>query len=371
MTKISDNKMGWVRNLEELKISNTSGYFVEYELASDSYIPGLLDYNNGKILCSPMTFERGITGLYKYLLKVEFAHIDDPTFNQNANKKGYLFKEGIPGELTALLSLYFQCRFYLLAAYYLTSQGSKVKSEYEIVFRPCGPNFNPAYFPGSDRNFAVGLSDFLNLVICIDVKYHQQLILACYHYAKALKEFGIDEEMVFIRLVSAIEALSQWAKLKNSDDLFDGRQFSEVVKTDLLFIDEQNELENIFETRKSKIRYKRFIEQYSKGFFKGGNFKAPHTKIKKANLPKTLDAIYDSRSHYLHKGKPMYLSLPMRGGQKWDTDPSLEMIIDNRKFSKKEKLPYGDFFQRLVRHCLMQFIVDVPKKSKAISPINP
>ena len=54
----------------------------------------------------------------------------------------------------------------------------------------------------------------------------------------------------------------------------------------------------------------------------------------------------------------MYLSHHMRGAKKWgwDTDPSLGMIIDNRTFSKSMKLPYGSFFQKLVRHCLLEFI---------------
>ena len=45
-------------------------------------------------------------------------------------------------------------------------------------------------------------------------------------------------------------------------------------------------------------------------------------------------------SNYLHNGEAMYLSQFMSNPRGWDTDPSLGMIIDNRKFTQSKKLPY-------------------------------
>lgn len=361
MKKLIDNRMAWVRNIEILQNGKTHSYGAEYEIASEVYIPGLLDYENGMILCGLMTFEKDYRGLYKYALKIRFATPEKLYNYRNARIKGYLFKEGIPGELLALLSLYFQCRFYILAAFSgdITQHGLRVKLEYDSIYRSCQPELDPTIFSRGNRNFASELSDFLNQVAHLDMEYHQQLILASYHYARALKEIGVDEEMVFIRLVAAIEAVSKWAKLQKGDDLFDGKEFKEIVRADLLSREEFTELKKLFEVRKPRKKFKRFIQQYSRGFFKGGKFKAPHTKIRKADLEKTLNAIYDSRSDYLHNGQAMYLSHPMRGGLKWDADPSLGMIIDRRKFPIRRKLPYGSFFQRLVRHCLLEFIKDI------------
>lgn len=364
----TDNRMGWCRNIDLLEDKDSAGYIIEYEIASDSFIPGVFDYKNGKILCGLLVPDINSSGLYKYLLKIKFAAQDGDSPNLIAAKdakRGYAFRGGIPGELISILSLYYQCRFYILASYFgdLTQKAIKIKKEYTPAFRPCRPYFDPLIYPGGTRKFDKGLSDFLDQLCQLDVEYHQQLILACFHYARALKEFGIDEEMVFIRLVSAIETLSRWIKLEKHDDLFDGKNFEEIVKTDLLSPDERKELKSIFNNRKAQRKFKRFFELYSSGFFKGGNFKAPHTRVKKADLPKLLEAIYSSRSDYLHKGEPMYLSSPIRGGEKWDMDPSFEMIMDNRRIPRGKKLPYGgSFFQRLVRYCLMAFI-----KEKAIS----
>ena len=302
-------------------------------------------------------------GIYKYLLKIKYAGRSSfvpPKLK--ATKKGYVFKDGILGELISIFSLYFQCRFFLTAAYFgdLTSTGLKIKQEFAPHLRPCLPYFDPSFYPDSTRNFGRGLSDFLDRLNRIDATYHQQIILACFHYGRALREFGIDEEMVFIRLVSAIEAVSSYVNLNKCDDLFNGNDFEEIIKSDLLSSHDKIELRSIFDNRKAKKRFKRFFELYSTGFFKGGNFKAPHTKVKKVDLPRTLDAIYDSRSDYLHNGEAMYLSsFFMQGGEKWDQDIFSETIIDNRRYARTKKLPYGSFFQRLVRYCLMTFIKEI------------
>ena len=361
MKKISNNRMAWIRNIEILQSGKTDSYEVEYEIASEVYIQGLLNYKEGMILCGPMTFEKDHRGLYKYLLKIRFASADVSSSVKNATKKGYLFKEGIPGELLALFSLYFECRFYMLTSFFgeLSHSSLKSKLEFNPVYRPCHPLLAQTIFSTRIRSFTSGFPDFLNKIAHLDTKYHQKLILACFHYSRALREFGIDEEMVFIRLVSAIEAVSKWAKLQKGDDFFNGKEFEKIIRIELLSNEEVAELKRLFDVRKPRIKFKRFIQQHSRGFFKGGKVRAPHTKIRKADLEKTLNAIYDSRSNYLHNGEAMYLSHLMRGGLKWDTDPSLGMIIDKRRFPRSKKLPYGSFFQRLVRHCLLEFIKDI------------
>ena len=109
MKKIIDNRMEWIRNLDKLEGKECPEYITEYEFASDSYIPGILDYKNGKILCGASTFNKDSRGLYKYLLKIKFAGQNET--HLNANQKGYLFKGGIPGEIISIFSLYFIIHF--------------------------------------------------------------------------------------------------------------------------------------------------------------------------------------------------------------------------------------------------------------------
>ncbi len=367
LNKQNDNRMAWIRNIEKLQKSDKDSYFIEHEIATECHIPGILDYDNGKILCGGLTLEKNKNGLRYYLIRIQHAKLEEPYYNDKADKKGYYFRDGILGELLSLFSLFFQCRFYLVASYSgkLTNHGLKIKTDNKFIYKSCNSLIHPQIFQDiRKRNFAIGLSDFLNSIKKVDSEKHQAIILSSYHYAKALKEVGIDQEMIFIRLVSSVEALSKSMILKKKDNplndcnfkkLFDKANLSEGELKQLKEILKVNN-QNLIKIEKSKLKFIRFIEKYSTGCFKGGNWKTKHVKISKKDLPKTLKKIYDARSEYLHNGEAMYLSQILHGREMWDTDPSLGMIIDNRKVPASKKLPYGYWFENVVRCSFLNYL---------------
>jgi len=162
--------------------------------------------------------------------------------------------------------------------------------------------------------------------------------------------------MVFIRLVSSIETLSKNLTLSRNDDVLEEQKITRLINKSDLVPEQKAELKNVFNVRKSRKKFVRFIEQNCAGFFRGGNFKAKHLKIKKSDLTAVLDLIYLAHSKYLHAGEPMFLSKPIKGGEKWDTDPTSAIIADNRIFTSAQKLPYGFFFEDLVRQCLLNYL---------------
>jgi gamma-glutamylcyclotransferase len=357
MPKDNDNRMGWIRNLDALA-SGCQQYTVEYELGSECQIPGLLDYAEGKIICASMSTEESRDGLWLYNLILHYP-LGPHDYNRKAVEGGYYFKDGILGELLALMSLFFRCRFYFISSRLLPgnpSLGMTIKREYPFVRVKCNPAIHPPLFEIPHRNLAVGFKEFLDTVKTIDKKLHQDFILACHHYARAVKEVGVDSEMVFIRLVSAVETLSKNVTLNRKDDTLEEQEIANLLAQSNLSSEHKKELQESFNNRKSRKKFVRFVEQHSRGFFKGGNFKAKHLKIKRANLGKVLGVIYTARSKYLHAGEPMFLSQPIKGGEKWDTDPTSGMIVDNRSFSPLQKLPYAYFFEGLVRQCLLNYL---------------
>jgi hypothetical protein len=354
--KGSDNRMGWVRNLEVLE-RESEHFVVEYELGSECRIPGLLDYSDGKIICALMSTNEGGGGLWPYNLVL---HVPRDRHGHNLKAgKGYYFKEGRLGELVALMSLFFRCRFYLFSSRHPPGDprmGMTLKREYPFVRVDCNPAIHPPLFENADKNLAVDFKEFLDTVRALDPQLHQAYILACHHYARAVREVGVDSEMVFIRLVSAIEALCGQMKLDRKDDALEEQKIVALIASSNLSPEQQKELKSTFDVRKSGKKFIRFIEQYSSGYFKGGNFKAKRLKIKRADLEKVLRIIYNARSKYLHAGEPMFLSTPFKGGEKWDTDPILGMWVDSRRFDSAQKLPYAHFFEGLVRHCLLNYL---------------
>jgi len=358
--KSNDKKMLWIRNIEKLKNKEPDRHYIEYEIASECGIPGLFDYQNGMIFCGKLTMEKDKNGLYHYLLKIKFSSSNELYNYKTANRRGYFFKDGILGEILSIISIFFECRFYLIAYYHgeLTATSLKIKQEYTLDYYPCNPEIHPSIFSSENKNFTLGLCEFFESIRSLNPELHMKFILACHHYARALKEVGKDPEMVFIRLVSSIEALSQDYNLKRKDDLFARKNFNDIILPGVLNKEEKDDLEKTFENRKPRKKFIRFIENYSRGFFKGGNYKAKHTRIFRKDLEKNLDAIYNARSKYLHTGEPMYLSHPIRGASNWDIDRSLGIIIDRRRIPKSQKLPYTHWFERLVRHCLMNYLKD-------------
>lgn len=353
-----DNRMAWIRNLKKLSSYTGETYAMEYEFVSECRIPGVLSYDGEKIICSLLS-EKDKDGLYHYLMRVAYPTGGSDEFNRSQyHKNGYYFKDGIIGELLSIFSLYFQARFYLVSSFSggLSSNSVKHKIDSPFLYKPTNQAVHPKIFTDGKRNFARGLSDFLELIKNLDESKHQGFILACYHYARALKEVGVDSEMVFIRLVSAIETLSSQMKLKQKDDIFFGKETESFIKAGILNEEQFLEIKNIFDVRKSRIRFIRFVEKYCKGAFHGGNWKARHVRLLRINLPRVLSAIYNARSKYLHLGEPMYLSQFMHGAGKWDTDPSLGMMIDNREFSASQKLPYTYWFENIVRCCLLNYL---------------
>ena len=203
MAGSNDNRMGWIRNLEVLGDAPQQ-YTVEYELGSECRIPGLLDYADGKIICAGMSTEESRDGLWLYNLVLRFP-TGPHQINREANEKGYYFKDGILGELMALMSLFFRCRFYLISSRLVPESpmlGMTIKTEYPFLRVRFNPGIHPPLFANQNRTFGTDFKPFLDTVRRLNNLLHQDFILACHHYARATREVGIDPEMVFIRLVS-------------------------------------------------------------------------------------------------------------------------------------------------------------------------
>ena len=358
MNASADSRMYWVRNLDALQ-SGERAWTNEVELASEKSITGLLDYHDGAIRCYRLA-ERDTNGLIKYLLELRLAEelFDSEKQWKSASKKGYIFEEGIAGELSALLSFYFEARFFPVSStLVLPTGGMRLKTEYPLRHAPCSHDIDSVVFKSSGKKFSdSAIHDFLATVSRVRPADHQGLAFSFHHYARGLREIGVDEEMMFVRLVSAVEAVSQDLDLREEDVLF-GKVLKDLVRPDALNAEELNALQQTFDVRKAGRKFVKFLDDYSKGFFKGGQRKAKHAWVSKSQLPSVARAIYKARSDYLHSGYPMYLSL--RHGdwwQKWDTAPSLGATMGDRYYTAKQKLPYPHFFHRLVRHCVIGYI---------------
>jgi hypothetical protein len=242
-----------------------------------------------------------------------------------------------------------------------------IKHLYSLNYKRTPAGAHPRIFDERARNFVGALPSMLDHLRKSDGKDHQRAVLAVYHYARALREVGVDTEMVFIRLVSAVEALSQGFELRKAKSPLDGIDFDRTFGSCTLTMQQKEELRRVLgvtktggvRIEKARQRFIAFIEHYSRGALKGGNYRARHLKITREKMTQTLDAIYRGRSRYLHSGEPMYLSVLTAIPNNWDTDPTSAMWADNRKFRGRDKLPYPYWFENIVRHCLLKYIEEM------------
>ncbi len=343
--------MLWVRHLEGLADAPAK-YEVTAELASESRIVGVLSYADGAVLAGPCTLQPDDNGLLKYQIKLTVPQFRESRY-EPGSRKGYIYCGGPVGELAVLLSLHLEARIFVLSTTIgeLSSQGMPVKTEHRILRGGHGPLVDPVIFSNSPRNFATTFPNVLNQIRILPVKHHLAVTFAAHHYARALREIGVDTEMAFIRLVSAVEALSKDETIKDS---LVGVQLDDVIRQEALTEEQYKELEGTLAVRKSKARFLSFFIRYAEGFLSREPAGPAHTQVTMNNLEAVLTAVYRARSRYLHVGDPMYLSGDIQQFPNWHMDPSVGMQMDNRHFPVKDKLPRLSFFHRFVRYCILK-----------------
>ena len=362
--------MYWARNLELLK-GSASAYLHEFEVASEKFVTRLCSYEDGAIRIYQLA-PPNLEGLAKYMIEVRVpqSQFDPEQEAKEPTKRGYIARKGILGELLGILSLHFEARFFpLSSSLRLSETAMQLRTYHDFHYHPCSHDIDQPIFKDSDRTFVEpGFQDLLNKIRRLPSKHHVAFGFAFEHYARALQEIGVDEEMIFIRLVSAVEALSQKINVTEKDVLY-GKTFEELVDRKKLDKSEYDSLRSTFNVRKSEARFRKFLALYSSDFFDDSVEKAQAVSVPRARLDEVAAAIYHARSKYLHNGDPMYLSLRIGGHwPDWDIDPSGGMIVGGRRWTKKQKLPYPHWFRRLVRHCILRYLDEVTAPSAESQP---
>ena len=350
----TDGRMYWMRMIDSAK-SDRNAVVLEAEFASEVVIPGLLNYRNGSIVSRFTTVRPDTAGMYKYALRLRIPSSQPEAPWAEGTRKGYVFESGPIGELIALFSLSLQARLYHVATSSMQfADGVRLKAEFGAIRGHTGPQVDPLVFSETDRNFTDALPPLLDDLCAIPAKYHQRVVTAADHYGRALRYIGIDHEMVFVRLVSAVEAAAREQPIPG--DIFDGITAEQLFRRDGLNEEQSEELSKIFETRKTKVRFVEFLARYSQGFFDREDREPPHTQVTPENLRQVATAIYAARSGYLHNGDPMFISPGVPHFPTWHMDAMHGVRRGDRKFVVAQKLPYVVFAHRLVRYCLLAYI---------------
>lgn len=370
----TDNRMLWIRALERRKavqeLSAMTRYSEEHELISEVEIHGRLYFEDGLLSCwwtGPSTY---IPGLNTYALKLDLATAAD--FRRTdagepiltASEDGY-FSRSLEDEIVSLMSLWLHTRFFWVHRTVGESDQNGIthKSGNLFTYHTCK---NPAQkrsnlfkgFRKTKKNLR-SLETMLEMVKRLPVESQRRYYLAASHYADAVRLIGYDDDIAYIRLVSAVEVLAYSESLED-DELPD--KLRSIIDADSAQFSnaEKSELHSYLKQRKVRFKFLQFINKYSEGYFVGRPTTPEHCWVTQETLSQFAGAIYKARSKFLHEGEPLWISNEMRVDDRedrgWDLDGSLGMVRDQHEWPQSEKVPTVLFFEELVRHCLLNYL---------------
>jgi hypothetical protein len=202
------------------------------------------------------------------------------------------------------------------------------------------------------------LKKYFDLVINLNEKWHLKFILATKLYHQALLVIEKQPDLAYLNLVSAIEVLANEMQIEKSiDDLNDMELKNQIDK-----IEDQELKQNIIN---ALLNREQFIKKKFTSFIVnhiGDEFwqeeQPQAAKIGKGEIESVLSNIYIQRSRTLHDGEPFppYIFEGALFGNVTDIPPFESMRVGEKKWDNKGYIPYFHFFERLVRHVLVNFI---------------
>ncbi len=347
---MNNNKMYYVRNIEELKNGNIDYNTYEYELHVDAWFIG-------EFIGDPYEILLWELGLHaegeerKLILRIKEADSLSSYENyESTRKNAYYHGGGIADEIVALASLFLRRRIKLI---HLVRQNDVPR-----IISEKGYRWNDKELVSGETNLQT-LSDWFSLIEDLDEKYHQKFILSARLYHRSILMIEEDPDLAYLSLVSSIEALCQDHPLKEEPNL--SEIYPELdYEIENLITDEQakNRLRYLFLKKEKFIsrRFVAFIIDYTDSeFWKYGN-RPKYGKIEADELPKYLRNIYAQRSKTLHEGQAFPPIVLHPRSQNDEICCGLSLMHRGKKWNPSDYIPSIHFFERLVSHVLTNFV---------------
>lgn len=331
----TDNRMRWIREIERTRSTpNEKRYIEQHEIVSECGVEGLLLYEDELMSAWSSLYKNSyIHTLHTYTLRFALAegdrssYTDDGSLILTASPSGY-FSESYEDEILSLLSLKLHLRFFHVHTTTLdVGEISHLAISYgpPFTYHPCTNvrKLKSDLFSGKGKNIRDAIP-ILDAVKQLPAPQHSRFYRAISSYAAGIRWIGVDNQLAYLRLTSAIESLSSRKGGSKKRDFI------------------------------------KFIKDYGVGYFDGRPTKPRHIWVTMDRLEEVAGAIYRARSNYLHDGEVMWISHEMgndnEAGRGWDWDGSVGMVRDQREWSQREHLPTVMFFEELVRHCLLSYL---------------
>ena len=318
--------MYFIRNLE---VPTGDKKEVEYEVTTDS--AAFRSYATGDYLFSTWERPERKPGIYRKLLLRILAKTVVSAAEVGAaepTRKGFYHGGGIAEELIALAALFLRARFKLGPVLRIHDAPIYISREEKILDRDIIRDSVPLDELGDWFKLAQGLKD----------EWHLDFITAARFYQRGLLFIDTNPEIAYLDLISAIETLS-------GSNGFGKRRKRGLVKARFVKFIINNTTDDFWDPKRIDTHL------------------PPVLYVEKNDLKEYLKRVYRIRSDYLHDGipfppfiyEPPYKNAELPLGDKtWTTE---------KLWTKADFIPLPHFFERLVRHVLINFLRDNQKEA--------
>ncbi len=349
-----DKRMFLVRNLD---IPAEEKEELEYEVTSDSRV--IAGYTSPDYAFSGWEVPPRKPGVYRKLwlrIRKKTKVSGNEFAAAKPTRKGFYHGGDIADEIIALASLFLRTRFKLGPIVRLHGKPIMLSREKAVLDKAVI----------KDNVKLNELNESFELIKGLNADLHLDFIMAVRFYHRALLYIDENPVTAYLDLISAIETLSKYTDIGKPrvSWLSNNKALTEALKG-INDKDLRAKIENAIldlDSVKGFIgkRFVRFILNYNTDDFWDPNRRdkdlPPRLYVEKKDLEKYLKKIYIIRSKYLHAGvafPPFIFDPPQKNSELplAETSWTLEKL-----WTEKDVIPLPHFFERLVRHVLINFL---------------
>lgn len=341
---MENQKLQLVRLFEQLEKSPEEFEIVEYEVEADAHIVGEYEFGPFKF----MIWEIGINPPGKSRrLALRIKYTAEEYDYKNAKTDGYYHGGDVAGEFIYFASLFLRRK--------LIQKAIVRENDRPIMHSSDRGLLDPFLIEGKSN--LKDLDNGFTSLMKLKSEFHLRTALSAKLYHQAILILESYPEFSYLNLISAIEVLSN--TLTSNDYSIENYHVFELTKQ---IVDQElrAKIENEFLKKGLKQRkFVAFILKYiDASFWKNEKPKEPgEIRIKPDEIERLLKKVYDARSKLLHDGEPF---IPTISGSLYAKDGEmpigLGLSVGEKKWDQKEFLPNLHFFERLVRHVILEFI---------------
>jgi hypothetical protein len=347
--RTGDRRLFTIRNLavSESGLARELAETYEFEVYCEAPAHG--EFSSGPLSLLPWDAEPVPAGSRRSLLLTITDHLQDDPGSPNSTKAGFYHGISMPAEFCTLATVMLRRRIGLGPL--VRAHGLPLRVSPSVRRR-----HNQLIYGSIKLGDLVGGIDLLRR---LPDEHHEMFILACRMYQEALALIDEKPDLAYLLLVSSVEVfVAKLGRKTVEGDLAPeirsaladvGNEAAKKVLLDRV-LDLDRGIGRNFVSYVVELVSDEFWQQSPSISIEDG-------RVDRAELPDLLRKIYNQRSKTLHEAEPFPPNIMDPPDSEAEIDRRPSVAVGQRRWTQAQVIPYVTFFERLVQHVLLQFLL--------------